>query len=115
MNRMNKMRGALEGHDSSGRPVRLGDRDSDGYVVGYIDGDGLSWESIWDRDRAVGSGRYLDALNLWRRGRRLRRPSALGFAVRNASRPSHVLPLRRECLDAADFWDRLRSEALLRR
>lgn len=106
------MRGGTQGRDSSGRPVRLGDRDSDGYVVGYIDRDGDCWESIWERDRALATGRYLDALALWRRGRRALRPTALEFALRNASRPSHVRRLRRECLDEVDFWHRMRLEML---
>ena len=37
------------GVDSHGQPVRLGERDTDGHLVGYIDGAGLAWESLAER------------------------------------------------------------------
>lgn len=50
------------GHDSNGHPVKIGERDSDGHPVGYIDAEGLAWESKAERDEAVGAGRLLDAM-----------------------------------------------------
>lgn len=46
-----------EGRDSHGMPVSLGEEDTDGFVVGYIDHEGLAWESREERDRAVGAAR----------------------------------------------------------
>jgi hypothetical protein len=34
------------GIDGHGQPVRLGERDSDGYLVGYIDEHGLAWNQL---------------------------------------------------------------------
>jgi hypothetical protein len=31
------------GVDSSGEPARLGERDSSGHLVGYIDAEGMAW------------------------------------------------------------------------
>jgi hypothetical protein len=33
------------GIDSHGQAVRLGERDTDGHIAGYIDEDGLAWQS----------------------------------------------------------------------
>jgi hypothetical protein len=41
------------GMDGYGQPVRLGERDSGGHVVGYIDEDGHAWESLTERIVAV--------------------------------------------------------------
>jgi hypothetical protein len=53
-----------EGHDSHMMPVKLGELDTDGVYVGYIDEEGLSWESREERDAAVGAGRISDLLNV---------------------------------------------------
>jgi hypothetical protein len=37
------------GLDTHGQPVRLGERDRDGYLVGYIDEHGLAWESLTEK------------------------------------------------------------------
>jgi hypothetical protein len=37
------------GIDGHGHPVRLGERDSAGYLVGYIDEHGLAWQSLNER------------------------------------------------------------------
>jgi hypothetical protein len=50
------------GHDGMGRPVKLGDLDSDGTPVGFIDDGGLSWESEDERHAAVGAGVIEQAL-----------------------------------------------------
>ena len=52
------------GVDLSGEPVRLGERDSDGYLVGYIDDEGGAWESLRERLVATAAGRLVDALAL---------------------------------------------------
>jgi hypothetical protein len=51
----------VEGLDSHGNFVRVGDVDTDGFLVGYIDDEGLSWESRQDRDAAVGGGTIHDS------------------------------------------------------
>ena len=55
-----KSKARTEGHDSHMMPVKLGEKDTDGHVVGYIDEEGLSWESREERDAAVGAGRIAD-------------------------------------------------------
>jgi hypothetical protein len=52
------------GTDGSGQPVRLGERDACGHIVGYIDPDGLAWESLIERIVAVQGGRLAEALAL---------------------------------------------------
>ena len=41
------------GLDVHGHPVRLGERDSAGFPVGYIDEHGLAWESLNERIVAI--------------------------------------------------------------
>jgi hypothetical protein len=41
------------GIDSHWQPVRLGERDSTGYLVGYIDEHGLAWQSLSERIVAI--------------------------------------------------------------
>jgi hypothetical protein len=52
------------GVDSSRQPVRLGERDSSGHLVGYIDGNGLAWESLIERIVAVHGQRLAEAMAL---------------------------------------------------
>ena len=54
----------VAGIDSHRQPVRLGERDSDGHVVGYIDEDGIAWESLAERIVARRGGRLFQALKL---------------------------------------------------
>ena len=44
--------------------MRLGERDCDGYLVGYVDDDGGAWESLGERLVAIAAGRLVDALAL---------------------------------------------------
>jgi hypothetical protein len=44
--------------------VRLGERDSDDYLVGYVDEAGLAWESLRERLVATAAGKLVDALTL---------------------------------------------------
>lgn len=52
------------GVDSSGEPARLGERDSSGHLVGYIDADGLAWQSLTERIVAVEGQRLAEAMVL---------------------------------------------------
>jgi hypothetical protein len=52
------------GVDGSGEPVRLGERDSGGHLVGYVDEHGLAWESLSERIVAVHGQRLAEALAL---------------------------------------------------
>jgi hypothetical protein len=52
------------GVDSSREPVRLGERDSSGHLVGYIDEHGLAWESLIERIVAVHGLRLAEAIAL---------------------------------------------------
>jgi hypothetical protein len=54
----------IAGIDSHRQPVRLGERDSDGHIVGYIDEQGVAWESLAERIVARHGGRLFDALRL---------------------------------------------------
>jgi hypothetical protein len=52
------------GVDSRREPVRLGERDSSGHLVGYIDEHGLAWESLIERIVAVHGQRLAEAMAL---------------------------------------------------
>jgi hypothetical protein len=54
----------VAGLDSRGQPVRLGERDSDGHLVGYIDNHGLGWESLRECLVATHAGPLARALAL---------------------------------------------------
>ena len=52
------------GRDGSGEPLRLGERDSSGHIVGYVDEQGMAWESLRERILAVSGTRLAEALAL---------------------------------------------------
>ena len=52
------------GIDSHGQPVRLGEHDTSGHLVGYIDEHGLAWESLTEQLVAAHAGRLSEALAL---------------------------------------------------
>jgi hypothetical protein len=52
------------GIDGRGQPVRLGERDAGGHLVGYIDEQGLAWESLGEQIVAVHGGRIAEAVAL---------------------------------------------------
>jgi hypothetical protein len=54
----------IAGIDSHRQPVRLGERDTDGHIVGYIDEQGLAWESLAERIVALHGGDLAEALAL---------------------------------------------------
>lgn len=81
-----------EGKDSHGNPVRLGEIDTGGYFVGYIDEDGLCWESVRERDCAIASGRFYDACIDWdRNGQQGPPPSKYAIAREHCIDPSSVM------------------------
>jgi hypothetical protein len=52
------------GIDAHGEPVRLGEHDTTGHIVGYIDQDGLGWQSLNELIVAVQGQRLADVLEL---------------------------------------------------
>jgi hypothetical protein len=52
------------GIDLHRQPVRLGERDTDDHLVGYVDEHGHAWESLTERLVATLGGRLFDALTL---------------------------------------------------
>jgi len=52
------------GIDGRGQPVRLGERDATGHLVGYIDEQGLAWQSLGERLVAIHGSRLAEALAL---------------------------------------------------
>jgi hypothetical protein len=52
------------GVDLTGQPVRLGERDGSGHIVGYIDEQGLAWESLAERIVAIQGHKLADAIAL---------------------------------------------------
>ena len=67
------------GVDLAGEPVRLGERDSDGYLVGYVDEAGLAWQSLRERLIATAAGRLVDALTM--QGSERRRDELIEAAI----------------------------------
>lgn len=73
------MKTRAAGIDINGDVLRVGETDSMGYRVGWIDEDGDCWVSERERDLAVTAGRYIDERREWKRGFRSR-PSKLAIA-----------------------------------
>jgi hypothetical protein len=84
-----------------GQRHELGSYDCDGIFVGYIDEEGLSWESCRERDCSITAGRYHDAFWRWNRSggalgsepdvreiaeRVCREPDSIEEAIRDAER-----------------------------
>lgn len=82
--------GLTEGTDIDGNKRSLGDRDTMGYIVGFIDDDGNCWETLAERDGAITAGRYQDAMIAWERG------------GRQEPVPRATLIAREVCLDPAN-------------
>lgn len=55
------------GHDAYGKPCEIGDTDSDGEIVGYIDESGLCWTSEGEAQIARAVGAHCDAFNAFNR------------------------------------------------
>lgn len=97
------MKGLTEGKDVDGIVRRLGDRDSMGHIVGYIDEDGNCWENLAERDRTTTAGRYMDAMIAWEReGQVGPRPSAHVIAREACRSPGHLIWA---VLEARECWN----------
>lgn len=92
------------GRDSGGRPRELGDRDSDGYLVGWIEPGGSCWESRRECEVARAAGRYSDAWARWNRagGALGREPDPAEFVKRWCSPDTEAEALV-ECREAVEL------------
>lgn len=94
------------GVDCSGRPVQLGDTDSGGYPVGWVDRSGQAWASHRERCLAVASGRFDEVLA----GSRSMRLPRLRLTLRHAPLyPRAALREYRETAELRVLFGRLRS------
>lgn len=57
-----------EGHDTTGKPVKLGDVDTDGYPVNYIEPEGLGHESHKAAELSRASGEFDELTRQYRAG-----------------------------------------------
>jgi len=96
-----------DGVDSHGNPVCLGERDSDGILVGYIDIDGTCWESLEERDVATTMGRFWDQWLLWNKSGGLigSLPDAMEIAQRECLDPDSVEEAAQAARDQIDPRD----------
>lgn len=103
--------GLTAGIDADGNPVRLGERDSMGHVIGYIEEDGTPWESLRERDYAVTAGEYRRALLAWMSGddERFRRPRAEDVARATCIDPQHCDGAAQEAEEQVEFYTKLRG------
>lgn len=101
--------GGTAGVDVNGKPVRLGEFDSLGHIVGYIDESGSCWESLRERDCSVTAGRFEEAMTLFRRGETTVRPDPVEFAREHCMDPAHREEAAREAVEQVEFYDRLRG------
>lgn len=84
------------GTDTHGQPVRIGQLDSDGERVGWIDpATGQAYTSYAERWESEAIGRYTDAYNDWRHAGRPEHgePSAAFYAFLYSDRSSPASPL----------------------
>lgn len=87
-----------EGYDAEGEPVQLGDIDGLGYYVGWIDEDGLAWESRCEREITLSSGAFRDDWMRWNRCGGLvgNEPSPIPY-IRDYCSPDSEDEALREC------------------
>jgi len=104
-----------DGVDSRGEPVRLGETDSSGYLVGWIDQQGLAWESRAEAQIAACSGAFLEAFRAWNRAGGVlgTRPDPAEFAARYCGPQARVGALA-EC-ELAVALEALATPGLARR
>lgn len=109
---MTKFMGLTAGVDMDGEPVRLGERDSMGHVIGYIDEDtGSCWESLQERDCSVTAGRYDEALVAWRKaGSRGAQPDPEEFARQLCKDPANWERAAKEAREQSAFYEGLRRQ-----
>lgn len=67
MNRIDPTSPRTSGIDINGNVARLGEFDSNGVFIGYIDSKGNCWESRRERDEAIGASRAMEAFVEWNR------------------------------------------------
>jgi hypothetical protein len=106
--------GRKAGVDLNGEPARLGEFDSAGHIVGYIDDKGNCWENLRERDCSMSAGRYLDALSDFRAGRRRTEPDAEVMAKTTCVDPAHVEAAVKECHEQARAFTMLRKANTVR-
>lgn len=99
---MSHFRGQKAGVDVNGQPVRLGEFDSMGHIVGYIDEDGNCWESIIERDRVKSASRFHDAMCSYKRGE-CEKPDPLKVAEEVCLDESNIEAALEEIEDDAKF------------
>lgn len=80
------------GTDVDGKPRELGEIDSMGSFIGYIDEDGDCWESLHERDLALTAGRAHDAYIEWNRSGGVlgEEPNIREIAERVCQNPDHI-------------------------
>jgi hypothetical protein len=90
------------GKDAGGVVRELGDTDSMGHFIGWIDTDGSCWESVRERDCALTAGRFREAMSDWNRTGGLlgEKPEARKFAERVCVSPDSV----EEAVRDAESW-----------
>jgi len=97
------------GTDCHGRPARLGERDSDGVFVGYIEADGDCYEGRFERDVVRGAAACEDAF--WRYnlagGVLGEPPDYRAIVIASGALEENV----DEALADFEFWQRLKSVA----
>lgn len=93
------------GWDSHGVPVGIGDTDTDGYYVGWIDEEGIAWESVRERDVAIVCGKWRDAYR--EAATKFTKPPRhpLWFAIRHC-RDWRSVPIVFHEIARRPWWDR---------
>ncbi len=90
-----------------GREVELGDVDSDGYLIGWIEPDGSCWESRRECEIARAISRYHDAFWRWNRTGGVLgaepEPDPIEFVARYCS-PDTEDDALRECEQVVELW-----------
>lgn len=102
--------GLTAGVDHDGQPVRLGERDSMGHVVGFIDEDGTCWESLAERDSAVTAGVYRRAVEAYQWQQIPEHPDADAIAQEVCLDPRHYEEAAREAREQLEFYEAIRAK-----
>lgn len=106
-----EFRGKTEGKDVDGIPRKLGDRDSMGHIVGFIDDEGNCWENVAERDGSTTMGRYIDAMLQWEK-RGGTKPDPTITAIETCLDSANVSAASDEATSGWEFILRYRPEAL---
>lgn len=109
---MDTFKGRTEGVDVDGVSRKLGERDSMGHIVGFIDDDYNCWETIAERDGALTAGRYQDAMQEWENsGKKDLRPNPLQIAKEVCLDPDNVPAAVYEAKECWEFLLKVRPIA----